>query len=396
MRPCTRSPQGHGRTTSAYVRCEWVSIFLQRIVNCRIDCALAAVVPLVLAMIPEMQGKCKNPSLSHLASHSTSACSRLPVRSATAASWSTLVTLVRAGCRGRQGPACSRARKPAPWGKKSPPDLLLCCSRFTPTLLLFFFAPPWLPQRRWLCGRAHRRSWRGDSCRKARATRWEAAKKRVLELKRKLQTVNDSLAKVDAARERFNTEYENCYGLKCTQLERFQISGSFLPRDYDLTSTDSLIPLYDGPLKNELIRHFVTAVDKQLSNHPRNKGVLNKPKCQRPIYKVVNVYKANPPAALVQQFNAYCSARSATLAQDIVPYVMNHPRKCGKGQFLLYHGCDWNVVDEIIQGGFHKEMSAMNRKCLFGKKLYFADLSSRAAATCALTLARIRASESSV
>ena len=205
----------------------------------------------------------------------------------------------------------------------------------------------------------------------------EAAKKRVLELKRKLQTVNDSLAKVDAARERFNTEYENCYGLKCTQLERFQISGSFLPRDYDLTSTDSLIPLYDGPLKNELIRHFVTAVDKQLSNHPRNKGVLNKPKCQRPIYKVVNVYKANPPAALVQQFNAYCSARSATLAQDIVPYVMNHPRKCGKGQFLLYHGCDWNVVDEIIQGGFRKEMSAMNRKCLFGKKLYFADLSSK-------------------
>lgn len=205
----------------------------------------------------------------------------------------------------------------------------------------------------------------------------EATKRNIDALRRQLAKLNARTEKVIAAQQDFQNEFGKHVEYKTKQLEMFQPVGSINPDFYDTESSDLLIPLYDSLVKEELIKHFHTAVDRQLSSLPSKANAPIRARAEIPKCEVLQVYKANCPPHLQKQYDSYVGQKLMKYTDCPHPSNMNHVRQCGRGQYLLYHGCDWYTVDKIITDGFRKELSSEMRRSLFGKKVYFADLSSK-------------------
>ena len=144
------------------------------------------------------------------------------------------------------------------------------------------------------------------------------------------------------------------------------------------TEAGQLIRLDVGsPLRKALEDHFYETTAQQLSISPAAKTFASK-FAQKPDWTITNVYSCINHE-LTRRYSEY---RNAILTEchnvkfSTIPDMVN-PRPCGNGEYLLYHGCQWEVVDQILTGGFRKEFA--RDRPLFGRKNYFADHSSKSA-----------------
>ena len=141
-----------------------------------------------------------------------------------------------------------------------------------------------------------------------------------------------------------------------------------------------MVPMpFHSQLRHALADHFLQTTAQQLSTRAAQASGKF---AQKPNWTVANVYSCFN-YELVMRYRQYVDTVTAEFGnKNVFPPIeqMINSRPCGNGQYLLYHGCSWDVLPKILSGGFRKEYA--KERPLFGRKIYFADHSSKSACYC--------------
>lgn len=133
--------------------------------------------------------------------------------------------------------------------------------------------------------------------------------------------------------------------------------------------------LDDSTTKTELVNHFETSVTTQLSKKPGREGEFG----HSPRFKVLNVYKVNNPMMENRYANYVLSLSSLKNQSWNIDHKLKFARRCGDGEYLLYHGGKFDNMEVIARNGFSR---LFNKRGMFGGANYLASQSSKSDCYC--------------